>query len=188
VSGAGLSTEELVTILFVSLVGPTLLMMPLWVALARRFGKRDAYGAAILCYALGSSLMWLAQDAPLWVACAAAGTLGIGFAGTQLLAFSMLPDPIQAEHTTSGERRDGIFSGVWLAADKGGIAVGSFFASLVLALTGFIESHELSAVAQPVSALTGIALNASLFPALLMLSSLLVLRRYHLTQNDLRAH
>lgn len=184
VADRGLAPEDIVTLMFVSLVLPTFVMMPPWVAVSRRVGKRRAYALSIALFAAGTPPLWFAASAPLWCSCVAVGVMGVGFAGAQLHAFSMLPDTIQSELALTGEQREGIFSGVWLAADKGGVALGGFLVSLVLGQTGFLESQG-ERVLQPDSALTGIALNSSLLPGALFLLSLLVLRGYSLSSDEL---
>ncbi len=184
VGDRGLAPEDIVTLLFVSLVLPTIIMMPPWVYISRRIGKRDSYYYAILLFAAGSLPMWFAASMPLWSSCLCVAIMGLGFAGCQLCSFSMLPDTIQSERALTGARRDGIFSGIWLASDKGGIAIGGLLASGVLAFTGFIESKG-ELVTQPASALAGIAINSSLVPTTMFLLSLLVLRRYTLSKTAL---
>ncbi len=184
VGDRGLTPEDIVTLLFISLVLPTIIMMPPWVLISRRVGKRDAYFYAILLFAAGALPLWFAASMPLWCSCISVAVMGLGFAGCQLCSFSMLPDTIQSERALTGERRDGIFSGIWLASDKAGIAIGGLLASGVLASTGFVESRG-ELVAQPASALAGIAVNSSLLPATMFLLSLLVLRRYALSKTAL---
>jgi GPH family glycoside/pentoside/hexuronide:cation symporter len=55
----------------------------------------------------------------------------------------------------------------------------------VLALAGFISTKSGETVAQPASATVGILLSFSVVPAVVMLASLLVLRRYDLTAERL---
>lgn len=64
------------------------------------------------------------------------------------------------------------------------MALGSTVLTIVLALTGYLESTAGVSVEQPASAVVGIALSFSLIPALLMLASLAVLGRYRLRERD----
>lgn len=164
--------------------------VPLWWWLARRFGKKQAYIAAVVLYAL-TALTWLlsgrVETTPdLVLVYGRAVLLGVGSGGLILLGVSMLPDTIEYDRLSSGARREGIFTGLWSAVEKGATAVGGLLIGLVLDLMGFVESTG-AVVAQPDSALTGIVLGAAVLPAFFMLASLPLLARYPLTQERLAA-
>jgi Na+/melibiose symporter-like transporter len=110
---------------------------------------------------------------------------GIGYAGLQLFPLAMLPDTIQADSLRTGRTRSGAFTGVWTAGETLGFALGPALFSFVLALGGFISSTSGVEVDQPTSATNAIAIGFGLVPALLMLASLPVLRRYRLTEQAL---
>lgn len=71
-----------------------------------------------------------------------------------------------------------MFTGVWQAGETVGLAVGPALYALVLAVGGFVSSAADVRVQQPGSALTGVVLGFSVLPALLMLVSIPLLRRY----------
>ncbi len=99
------------TTLFAALVGPMLVTMPLWVWLARRLDKR---GAMILAGLLFLSGAILAVATPVFgpvYAHIAIVVVGVGYAGLQLLQFSMLADVIAYDGLMSGKRRGGVFTG-----------------------------------------------------------------------------
>jgi Na+/melibiose symporter-like transporter len=99
----------------------------------------------------------------LWGLCAVAGA---GFAGTQLLPFSILTDLIHADTLRSGMRREGSFTGLFIAGEKAGLALGPLLTAGVLSLTGFVAAAEGAAV-QPPAAVAGIAVAFTLVPAAL---------------------
>ncbi|HZW41310.1 MAG TPA: MFS transporter [Agromyces sp.] len=59
--------------------------------------------------------------------------------------------------------------------------------TIVLALTGYLESTGSESVIQSPTAVAGIALSFSVLPALLVAASLLALRRYPLRRGDIEA-
>ena len=75
---------------------------------------------------------------------------------------------------------------MWTAGETLGFALGPAAFGLVLALGGFVSSTSGQTVEQPASALTAIAIGFGVLPAVLMLVSLPVLRRYRLTEAELR--
>lgn len=64
------------------------------------------------------------------------------------------------------------------------MALGSTALTLVLALTGYLESTGSTSVVQPDSAVLGIVLAFSLIPALATAASLVTLRAYPLRRAD----
>ena len=93
---------------------------------------------------------------------------------------------ITADRETSGQRREGLFTGLWMAIDKGALAIGALCASLVLDASGFIESEPGEIVTQPASALTGISIGTALLPAIFVVISLPIVRRYSLARETNR--
>jgi Na+/melibiose symporter-like transporter len=87
--------------------------------------------------------------------------------------------------TASGENRSGMFSGVWTAGETTGMALGATVLSIVLAVTGYVESTVGETVVQPGAAVVGIAVAFSLLPAALMVVSLVTLTRYRLRERDI---
>ncbi|MGW2198179.1 MFS transporter [Streptosporangium sp. NPDC001682] len=112
--------------------------------------------------------------------------VGIGYAGFQLLQFSMLSDVIVHDTLVTGKRRAGVFTGLWTAAETVVFAFGALILGWLLGATGFVESDPATPVAQPESATTAVLYGATLLPALLMVVSILLTMRYTLTAEKLR--
>jgi len=178
--------EGTVTIFFVCLVGPAFATMPLWVAVSRRTGKLAAYVAAMLLFGGAAASLWLASPNALWLVYLQVALVGVGWAGTELFPFSMLPDVIAADRQQSGARREGTFTGLWTALDKSSLALGGLLASLALAVTGFVESEAGEIVSQPDSALVGIRIGTAAIPALFVLACLPIVLRYDLSREASR--
>jgi Na+/melibiose symporter-like transporter len=111
--------------------------------------------------------------------------VGVAYAGMQMFPLAMLPDAVSADAAIHGSQRAGVFTGVWAAGETVSLALGPAVVGLILAVTGFISSEGDQTVTQPSSALTGIVLSFSLFPALMMLLSLPTLFKYDLTEKRL---
>ena len=164
------------TLGFVVLTVASVLAMPLWVRIARQRGKAGPFAMALLIFAaMNLAMGMLSPDVPLIVFYVLTAVLGIGFAGTQLFPFAMLPDAIDHDLERSGLRREGAVSGVWIATEGVGMALGGLLAGVILDSFGFIESTAGQA-AQPASALIGIRVGFSVLPAALVLAALAVLR------------
>jgi glycoside/pentoside/hexuronide:cation symporter, GPH family len=169
-----LGDEAALTYLFAALVGPALLVMPLWARYAARHGKPRGLTLCSVAFAVASlSLLVLAWVPGPW-AYVAVGAAGVAYAGMQMFPLAMLPDVISA----AGRERGGAMSGLWTAGETAGLALGPSIVLLLLALGGFRSSTADEVLAQPDSALLMVALGFSAVPALLVGLSLVVLRRY----------
>ncbi|MFW6204056.1 MAG: MFS transporter [Actinomycetota bacterium] len=182
-----LDQPSAVTVLFVCLIIPSLLAMPMWLAISKRTGKRAATFAASLCFLSGALVAAFGRDVPAAAVFAGVGLAGVGYAGVQMLPLSMLGDTIAADAFTTGRRRAGVFTGLWTAGETLGLAVGPGVFGLVLAVSGFVSSAADERVVQPDSALTGILVGFGAVPAVLFAVSLALLARYDLPEERLVA-
>lgn len=178
-----LGKDGAATILFVCFVGPALLLTPAWTAIGTRVGKKRGYLASSLFLAGGALAAVFAQSAPLAVVYFAVVLIGVGYAGCQVFPMAMLPDAAADDARRTGSNRAGVYTGVWTAGETLGLALGPGVFALALALGDYQSSTD-GDVAQPDSALTAITLGFSLLPAVLVLLSLVWLRRYSLGADD----
>ncbi|MFK4728128.1 MFS transporter [Agromyces mediolanus] len=182
-----LRDEQAVTLLFVSLIAPAVLVTPLWQLVARRVGKERGFVAASALFTIAALSMIALVWAPgPWVYLPVA-VAGAAYAGMQSLPMAMLPDVISHDASRSGLDRAGSFGGVWTAGETAGMALGATVLTIVLALTGYLESTAGVTVEQPDSAVAGIAIAFSIVPAVLVALSLLALRGYRLRREDIDA-
>ncbi|MFD5224681.1 MFS transporter [Microbacterium sp. NPDC058342] len=186
-----LDDETAVTQLFVALIAPALLMAPVWKLIADRIGKERAFRLASTVFLLATLVLGVMVWAPGWWIVAPVALAGAAYAGMQTLPMAMLPDVIAHDRTSQaatgsgGANRSGVFGGVWTAGETTGMALGGTVLTVVLALTGYLETTVGRTVAQPDAAVTGIAVSFSILPAVLMLLSLVTLARYRLREHDI---
>ncbi|UBU11935.1 MFS transporter [Nonomuraea gerenzanensis] len=167
--------------LFAVLVGPILLTMPLWVRVARRFDKRGAMILAVLLFGGGTTAaMATPLFGPVWAHLTIL-LVGVGYAGLQLMQFSMLADVIAVDAATSGKRRAGVLTGLWTAIESGVSAFGALIFGIILTIGGFIESEPSTPVQQPDSAVTAVLIGQTTIPALIIFASALITLKYRLT-------
>jgi len=147
---------------------------PMWVALAKRVGKKPIYIVSAIGYAL-SYITWsqCAQaGAPVaYVLCFIAAIFNSGWA---LLSFSMMSD-------IAGEDRAhaGLYSAAWIAVDKIGFALGgTLLVGFVLSGFGFDSVAAMTGGAQPDSALTGVMLAFGVLPGLFNLTAAALYGRF----------
>lgn len=175
------------TTLFVCVVGPLLVTMPAWVWLSKRYEKRGAMILGAALFTAGTVGMAFAEQFGSVYAHACVLVVGVGYAGFQLLQFSMLSDVIVYDATVTGKRRAGVFTGLWTACETVVFALGALVLGWLLGATGFVESDPATPVAQPESAITAALYGATLLPALLAGISVLLTMRYTLNAETLRS-
>ncbi|WP_328456729.1 MFS transporter [Streptomyces sp. NBC_00386] len=173
----------LTSMLFVCLVAPSAVAVPLWAKAAGRWGRLRCLTVATCGYALGAAALLPAAGSgsgtvAIATTLALCGLLGVCYAALQVLPLALLPDTVHADTARTGQIQSGAFTGLWTAGETVGLAVGPGAYSIALAATGFVSSTLDHPVAQSATARTGILLGFSLVPALLMLLSLPALRAY----------
>ena len=175
------------TFLFLALIGPALVFAPIWQAVARRIGKERAFVFATSLFGIAAlamiGLIW-APGAWVYLPVALAGA---GYAGMQSLPMAMLPDTIAHDAERHGEGHAGTFSGVWTAGETTGMALGATVLTIVLALTGYVESTGADFVWQSGTAIAGIVVSFSVVPTVLIALSLWTFSRYPLRRQDIDA-
>jgi len=173
------------TLLFVCLVAPAIVVMPLWSFTSKRVGKQRGFLIASAIFGVAALGLLFARSVPSAAIYLLVGLVGVAYAGMQMFPLAMLPDAVAADAAIHGSQRAGVFTGVWAAGETVALALGPAVVGLILAVTGFVSSEAGQRATQPGSALTGIVLSFSIFPALMLLLSLPSLLRYDLTENRL---
>ena len=173
------------TTLLLCIVGPLLVTMPLWVWLSRRYEKRGAMILGSVLFLAGAIGMAFSGQLGSAYAHLCVLVIGIGYAGWQMLQFSMLSDVIVHDATVTGRQRAGVFTGLWTAAETVFFALGALVLSWLLGVAGFVESDPSAPVAQPDSAITAALYGATLLPALVVVASIVLTARYPLTAEKL---
>jgi len=164
----------------------TVLMMPVFVYLSKRIGKRNGYLVSTAIFAV-YCLSWLpaGPDDPLIWYYARAVLVGICLGGNILLANSMLTDTIDLDARRSGMRREGIYAAMYSFVEKTAGAFGPLLVGWILQFVGFNRDLPRDAVQEP-QVLFGILMGVSLIPAVLAILSMITLAFYRLDQDMLR--
>lgn len=177
-----LNNGEAVAPLFVCVLGPLMLTMPLWIRAARRFGDARCLQIALVIFGIGAlsatPLPWVDESKRFPIACAVFLVVGVGFAGAQLLPNAMLADTLADDAGESGQRRAGVLVGLWSAGETVAAALGAGLYGFVLAASGFVSSTSGEIVSQPRSAQWGMVLGVTATAGVCVLAALIVMTRY----------
>jgi GPH family glycoside/pentoside/hexuronide:cation symporter len=168
------------SVMFVCLVGPALLVMPFWVRRSVRVGKARILLESSCGYAAASVLLIASPGLPLAAVFGFAAVIGVGFAGMQMVPYAMLPDTVDAGAATleAGNGQAGALSGLWIAGETLGFALGPAVLAAVLSLGHFHSTVDAHRVPQTAAALQAVRYGFTLLPAALLLSTLPFLRGY----------
>ncbi|MGB7981449.1 MAG: MFS transporter [Candidatus Nanopelagicales bacterium] len=168
-----------ITILFVCLVAPAIVVMPFWNWVAHRYGKTRGFLAASGVFLVGALILLAGgRNLGLGMIAAAIAICGVAYGGCQMFPLAMMPDAVAADRERTGKARAGVFTGMWTAGETLGFALGPALVLTVLAVTGFVSSQADEQVTQPDSAVTGVLMAFTAVPAVLILISLPFIGKY----------
>lgn len=154
----------------------TVCAMPFWLRHARGRDKSTVYRYACLGWTITFLGLFLFQPEwpRAWVLLIA-GLAGAGYAGADMLPWSMVADVADEDELLSGERREGLYVGVFTFLRKLAGAIGVALAFLVLDVVGFRPGVE-----NPPIVLWSIRTLTCLVPMLFIGLSFLAARGYPL--------
>lgn len=138
-------------------------------------GPAYALGLFIASVAIITSFFFpRGETALIYVVAAVAG---MGFSAQWVFPWSMLPDVIEYDEKMTGERREGIYYGLWAFLSKFTGALGVAVSGWALGLFGYVPNVE-----QTVHALFGIRFFFAIVPAVVIFISLPFLIWYPITR------
>ncbi len=173
--------------LLMAYFGSGLLSVPVWLWLARRFGKRDVWfwhysigGLAVLTlYFLPMFAKGDAALGPLYVVLVWAGA---GFGAGTFLPPAMQADVIDYDELYTGKRREAQYGALWGIATKFAVIPGASIPLAVMASAGFVPNAvQTEAVTETIRVIYG------LLPAGIAFGAMYVSARFPITEAVHRA-
>ncbi len=165
----------LVMTLFLSAV---VVALPFWLWLAQGRDKAQIFVIGSLWWAATSlGLSFATPEWPRWVIFVWVPVVGLGYAVVDLMPWSMLGEVIDEDDLATGERREGLYNGVFTFLRKLGGALGVFMVMGLLDLLGYQKGEQQGETArQAIRWMTGAA------PAFFLVIGVLLARGYPLTR------
>jgi GPH family glycoside/pentoside/hexuronide:cation symporter len=114
--------------------------IPLWVRVAKRFGKKAAFLAATGINTFAFSLVFFLPEGQVTAYAILVGLSGIGGGAVIVMPNSMQADVIDYDELRTGARREGQFVGLWSVAEKLAAALGVGLALPLLDLAGYVPN------------------------------------------------
>lgn len=163
--------------LFTTQAVMSLLSIPMWLFLARRYGKRFVWVAGSTLAALCLIAIFAIASTSVWLTALLYGLSNLGATGFLLVFYAMTADTVDWGEWKTGRRQEGVVFGAISFANKfaAGIATGGL--GVALATIGFVSDQ-----AQGPATLDGMRVVGLLLPATAFLISALLMTRYPLSR------
>jgi sugar (glycoside-pentoside-hexuronide) transporter len=164
--------EPVMAVFLISVVAA----MPLWLRFSRGRDKKTTYLYGCVGWIFG--LMCLFVNQPEWpfvITLVATGLAGVGYSAADMIPWSMVADIADEDEILSGERREGLYVGVFTFLRKLSGAAGVALAFLALDLVGFEAGDKNST-----SVLWVLRGATALVPVLFVIASAWAARSYTL--------
>jgi GPH family glycoside/pentoside/hexuronide:cation symporter len=137
-----LGAGHLLPVFLLVYFGVGMACLPAWVWLSRRRGKKVTWLGAMAVNAGFFAFVSLVGPGDVWTyGCLVAGS-GIGGVAVLAMPYAMQADVIDHDELLTGERREGLYGGLWSIAEKTAAGVGLGLAMLGLDLAGYVPNHE----------------------------------------------
>jgi GPH family glycoside/pentoside/hexuronide:cation symporter len=155
----------------------SIVSIPLWMALARRFDKKPLLVASMIMSAIAMGSIFFVETGGLVVMLTLAGLGGFSSGGADVVFPSLEADVIDYDEYRTGERKEGMYFAAWHFAAKTAIGAAAMLTGFVLAASGFEPN-----TAQAESARFAIRALMSLFPLVCFGIGVLIFLRFRLTR------
>jgi len=161
------------------------LSLIIYVRLSKKLGKRNTYliGAGYWILAL-SFLVFFREGVSAYILIGYAILLGLGLGVSYAIPWSMLPEVIDADEVVSGQRREGLYSGVMTFLRKLSTSVVILGMSYILDISGYISSTAGGTVAQPQSAVLAIKYTTAIGPIVFLIFALVSAIRFPINRHN----
>lgn len=158
-------------------------MLTIWSRVSDRFGKKAVYFMGMSLWIIAQAGLFFLQPGQVILMYLLGVMAGFGVSVAYLVPWSMLPDVIELDELTTGQRREGIFYSFITFLQKVclGIAVSLVLQSLEW--TGYIKPTETTPLpVQPDAVLTAIRVAIGPLPTLALLCGLILAYFYPITR------
>jgi GPH family glycoside/pentoside/hexuronide:cation symporter len=158
---------------------PASFTMPFWVRMARRFGKRNTWLAAMSLSAVGFGAVAFVGPNEVAFDMAMLVIAGLGSGCATVLGPSILADVTDADELVTGERREGAYAAAWMFIIKAANALAAVLVGVSLQLSGFVAGTALTPTADGIMRIIAAGL-----PAACIIAAALVFRGFSLDAEE----
>jgi GPH family glycoside/pentoside/hexuronide:cation symporter len=171
-----LKTPEYTSLYIGTMLGASILGVPLWIRLAPYWEKRTALILAMLIAGVAIGFLTVAPEGGVVLVLLVASVGGLAAGGCDVIFPSLQADVIDWDELQSGERKEGAYFATWSFAAKTSGALASTIVGVALGAMGFVPN-----VVQSDGVLLGMRALAGLVPAGLWVLGILIFLRFDLS-------
>ncbi len=173
-----INDEAAVTLAMIALLVASMLTIPLWVWLCKKFEKKQAYFAGMtLTLVTVTAFAFFADKLGNIPALILMALAGVGFSSHYVGPWAIVPDTVEFGYAQTGRRSEGVYYSVWTFVVALGGALAGFLVGQGLELFGYVPD-----VMQNARSILGIRLLIGVLPGVLILLANLMLAVYPLTR------
>lgn len=167
----------------IAVQGTALLMLGVWDAISKKFGKKEAYFMGGGIWIIAQAGLFFLQPGQVVLLYILAVMAGCGVSTAYLIPWSMIPDVTDLDELETGQRREGLFYAFMVLLQKFGLAAGLFLLGQGLALANFKEKVAcMPSPAQEPSAIWAIRIAIGPLPTIALIIGLVLAYYYPITR------
>lgn len=155
----------------------------IWARISERIGKQQVYYLGMAVFVLVELGLFFVQPGQVTLIFILAFVVAVGVSVAYLVPWSMLPDVVELDELETGQRREGVFYGMFAFLQKLGLALGLGLSGWALQLAGYINAVPGQPdPVQPASALLALRVLVGPAGAVILLLSMVAVAMYPLTR------
>ncbi len=162
-------------------IGATLVSIPAWVFLSKRFGKKSVWLVSLSLKAALFGVMFFLAGGGFATMVAVSVGFGLLNGCGAVVGPSLKADVVDWDEGETGERKEGSYFAAWNFVQKGAGGIAIWVIGVTLSMTGFVPN-----VTQSEETIFGIMLIASIAPCLLHVLALFMMMRFSLSEEEHR--
>ncbi|MBR8836359.1 MAG: MFS transporter [Stigonema ocellatum SAG 48.90 = DSM 106950] len=162
--------------------GTALVMLFVWSRISERVGKKAVYFMGMSLWIIAQAGLFFLQPGQVVLMYFLGIIAGFGVSTAYLIPWSMIPDVIELDELTTGQRREGIFYGFMVLLQKIGLALALFLVLKALGWAGYISGTGNVIPTQPPSALLAIRIAIGPLPTICLICGLVLTYFYPITR------
>jgi GPH family glycoside/pentoside/hexuronide:cation symporter len=166
--------EELLSTLFLTLLGTAFLCIPFWALVSRRLGKKWSYFIGIGIFSVAMIGIFFLKPGQILAVYILTALAGLGFSTEFVNPWAMLPDTIEYNELVTGKRNEGVMYGILSFGPKLSGAFAGFLVGWVLSLSKYVPNLA----DQAAGTLLGIRLIFCIAPVLFTALGMIAIAMY----------
>ena len=172
-----LQNEGFISIALISMFGLSALLLPLWVMISNKIGKKMVYILGLAIFGCGFLWMFFMNGTDIVTWLPVFILLGIGFSAAMLSIFSIVAETIEYGEWKLGVRTEGILYGVYIFTMKLAASVAMLIIGFGLEWAGYVPN-----VVQTQTALNGIRTLSTIVPFAILIAGAIIMCFYPLDE------